>query len=115
MRAIRQLDLEDGQKEEIRGVMEGLKANVRPIMMESKANLAQLPDLVKAASYPNEKVTSLAEKEGALTAERLILTSRALSDVHNILTIDQRNELDAMAEQRKEKRTKKRQPKDSAG
>ncbi len=115
MRAIRQLDLDDTQKEGIRSVMEGLKENVRPIMMESRANLAQLPDLVKDASYPNEKVTTLAEKEGALAAERLMLTSRALSDVYSILTIDQRSELDAMAERRREKRTKKRQPKGDEG
>jgi Spy/CpxP family protein refolding chaperone len=112
MRAIRQLDLDDAQKEGIRSVMEGLKENVRPIMMKSKTNLAQLPDLVKAASYPNDKVAALAEKEGALAAKRLILTSQALSDVYNILTIDQRTELDAMAEQRREKRSEKRQPKD---
>jgi Spy/CpxP family protein refolding chaperone len=112
MRAIRQLDLEDGQKEEIRGVMEGLKADIRPIMMDSRANLAQLPDLIKTTPYDEEAVALLAEKEGTLAAERLKLTSQALSNVYNILTIDQRNELDAMTEQRREKRTKKRQPRD---
>jgi Spy/CpxP family protein refolding chaperone len=118
MRAIRQLDLDDAQKEGIRSVMEGLKENVRPITMESRANLAQLPDLVKATPYNEEvvaAVAALAEKEGALAADRLMLTSQALSDVHNILTPEQRDELDAMAEQRREKRTNKRQPKNSEG
>jgi Spy/CpxP family protein refolding chaperone len=115
MRAIRQLDLDDAQKEGMRSVMEGLKENVRPIMMDSRANLALLADLVKATPYDEKPVAALAEKEGALAAERLMLTSQALADVHNILTIEQRNELDAMAEQRREKRTHKRQPKDGEG
>jgi Spy/CpxP family protein refolding chaperone len=115
MRAIRQLDLDDAQKEGMRSVMEGLKENVRPIMMDSRANLALLADLVKATPYDEKPVAALAEEEGALAAERLMLTSQALADVHNILTIEQRNELDAMAEQRREKRTHKRQPKDGEG
>ena len=115
MRAIKQLDLDDDQKARIREVMEGLKTDVRPIMMESRTTLAQLPDLVKTTPYEEESVTALVEKEGKLAAERLMLTSQALSDVYNILTIDQRNELDAIAEQRREKRTKKRQPRDVEG
>jgi Spy/CpxP family protein refolding chaperone len=115
MRAIKQLDLDDDQKARIREVMEVLKTDVRPIMMESRTTLAQLPDLVKATPYEEESVAALAGKEGALAAERLMLTSQALSDVYKILTIDQRNELDAIAEQRREKRTKKRQPRDGEG
>ena len=115
MRAIKQLDLDDDQKESIRSVMEGLKTDVRPITMESRTTLAQLPDLVKATPYEEESVTALAEKEGALATERIKLTSRALSDVYNILTIDQRNELDVMAEQRRQKRAEKRQPRDGEG
>ena len=114
-RAIRHLDLDLEQKEGIREVMAGLKADVRPIMMETRASHGQLQELVKAASYDEAAVAALAENEGKLAAERLMLTSRALSEIYNILTVEQRNELDAMAEQRKEKRTKKHQPKDGEG
>ena len=111
MRAVRQLDLDLEQKQSIRKVIEGLKADVRPMMMETKASHGQLQALVKAASYDEAAVAVLAEKEGKLAAERLMLTSRALSNVYNILTIEQRNELDAMAAQRREKRAEKRQHK----
>ena len=115
MRAIRHLDLDAGQKEGIREIMGGLKADVRPVMMATRENHEQLKELVKAAAFNEEAVAALAEKEGNLAAERLMLTSRALSDVYNLLTVEQREELEFMASKRKEKMGKRRQPKVDEG
>lgn len=115
MRAIRHLDLDAGQKEGIKAIMGGLKADVRPVMMAAKDNHEQLRELVKAGTFNEEAVALLADKEGELAAERLMLTSRALSEVYNILTVDQRKDLEAMGAQRKDRRAGKGKPKDSEG
>ena len=115
MRAIRHLDLDAEQKEGIRGIMGGLKADVRPVMMATRENHEQLKELVKAATFNEEGVAALAEKEGNLAAERLMLTSRALSDIYSLLTAEQREELETMASKRKEKMGKRRQPKVDEG
>ena len=112
MRAIRHLDLDVAQKEGIREITGGLKVDVRPVMMATRENHEQLKELVKATTFNEDAVAALAEKEGDLAAERLMLTSRALSEVYNLLTIEQREELESMASKRKEKMGKKRQPKD---
>lgn len=115
MRAIRHLDLDVEQKEDIKGIMGGLKADIRPVMMATRENHEQLQDLVKAAEFNEQAVAELADKEGDLAAERLMLTSRALSKVYNVLTVDQRTELEAMAAHRKDRRAGKGKPKDSEG
>jgi len=111
MRAIRRLDLSPEQKEDIRGIIEGLKADARPLMAETRANQEQLKGLVKAINFDEKAVAAIAEKEGDLAAERLMLTSRVLSDVYKVLTREQRGELEDMAAQRQDKRNSMRQRK----
>ncbi|MCP4047071.1 MAG: Spy/CpxP family protein refolding chaperone [Gammaproteobacteria bacterium] len=111
MRAIRRLDLDEEQRAAIKSVMQGLKENVRPLMAETKANHEQLKGLVTAINFEEDAAAEIAKKEGALAAERLMLTSRALSDVYKVLTREQRDELEAMAAQRQAKQSGKRQRK----
>ena len=115
MRAIRHLDLEVEQKESIKAIMGALKADIRPVMMATKENHEQLKELVKAGDFDEGVAATLADKEGDLAAERLMLTSRALSAVYNILTVDQRNELETMAAHRKDRRGGKDKPKSGEG
>ena len=111
IRAVRHLDLTDEQRAGVRAVMQGLKQDVRPIMMETKAGYEQLQKLVKAASYNEEAVAALAQKEGDLVAERVMITSQALSKIYNLLTDEQRTELEAMAAKRMARRTERRERK----
>lgn len=108
MHAIRRLDLDDAQKESIKAVMQGLKAEIHPLMEETRASHLQLKELIKAETYDEKAVAVLAEKEGEMAAERLMLTSKALSDVFAYLTDEQRDQLAAMAEERMERRGERR-------
>jgi protein CpxP len=107
MRGIRHLDLSDEQKASIKGIMKGLKAEERPLAKETKAGHEQLKELIKAESFDELAVTALAEQEGALAAERLIIASRAMSAVYGQLTDEQRMELESMATKRAERRAGK--------
>jgi len=111
MHAIKQLDLDEEQKAGVKAVMQGLKEDVRPLMHETRTNHEQLKDLVKAINYDEDAVAVLTKKEGDLAAQRLMLTSLALSDVYKLLTREQRDELEAMAAQRQERRSGMRQKK----
>ena len=94
-------------------IMGALKADIRPVVMATRENHEQLKELVKAPTFDEGAVALLAEKEGDLAAERLMLTSRALSEIYNQLTNEQRIELEDMARHRKDRSAGKRQPKDS--
>jgi protein CpxP len=103
MRAIKHLDLSEEQKTNIKAVMQGLKEEVHPIMQDMRTGHEQLKELVKAEGYDEDAVALVAEKEGDLAAQRIMLTSEALSNVLAQLTDEQREQLDTMAAERKER------------
>jgi Spy/CpxP family protein refolding chaperone len=109
MRAVRHLDLSEEQKANIKTIMHDLKANERTLMKQVKSGHEQLKGLIKAEVYDEPAVAALAEKEGALMTERLIIASRAMSKVYGQLTDDQRAELETMASERAAKRAENRE------
>jgi len=115
MRGIMHLDLSDEQRASIKGIMHGLKAEERPLLKEMKSGHEQLKELIKAESFDEQAVATLAEKEGALAAERLIIASRAMSEVYAQLTDEQRTELETMAAERASRREGKRQKRSAEG
>ena len=104
MRGIRHLDLEDEQRENVRAIMQDLKAETSPVMQKTRAVHLQLRELIKADVYDESAIEALAVQEGDFVAERMMITSRALSEVYGQLTQEQRDELDAMAAERMERR-----------
>ena len=110
MRAIRHLDLNEEQKAGIKAVMQGLKEEIHPIMREMRAGQEQMKELVKAEGYDEKAVALVAEREGELAAQRIMLTSEALSNILAQLTEEQRAQLDTMAAERKGRHGGKNKP-----
>ena len=108
MRGLRRLDLEDEQRESIRAIMQGLKAETSPVMQKTRAVHLQLKELIKADVYDEDAIAALAVQEGDFATERMMITSRALSQVYGQLTQDQRDELDTIATERQERRAERR-------
>ena len=102
-RAIRKLDLSEEQKTSIHGVFKQLRTDIRPIMEEAKAGHHQLRVLTMAKEFDQTAVAALAEKEGDLAAQRMMLTSMAMSNALGYLTEEQRNQLDTMIAERKQR------------
>ena len=109
MRSLRRLDLEDEQRESIRAIMQGLKTETSPVMQKTKAVHLQIKELIKADVYDADAVAALAVQEGDFAAERLMITSRALSLVYGHLTQEQRAELETMAAERQVRRVEGRE------
>ena len=107
MRGIKRLNLEEQQKTEIKTIMQTLKTDSRALMGQTKDNQQQLTTLITADSFDEAAVLNLAEKEGELATERVLLSSRALSDIYAQLSEEQRAELTVMAEERTVKRSER--------
>jgi len=108
MRGVMHLDLSDDQRDSIKDIMKTLKTEDRQLMKETKSGHEQLKDLIKADTFDETAVADIAEKEGAVTTQRVILGSRALSQVYALLTDEQRTELETMAAERAERRAERR-------
>lgn len=106
---LHQLDLSDEQKASVKVIMQDLREQSKLIGDERRDNEVLLKDLVKADSWDEDAAAQLAAKEGDLTAQSTLLTSRALSEVYAQLTADQKAELAAKAEERQERRAAKRE------
>jgi len=103
MRAIKRLDLSEEQKEGIWATVHDLRGELHPIMVEMKTGQRELRELITSASFDEQAAAALAEKEGDLTEQRILLTSAAVADVLGQLTEEQRAQLEAMAAERKQR------------
>lgn len=108
-RELRQLDLSDDQQADVKAIMQDLHAQSRLIGEEQSTNQEQLAELIKAESWDENAAAQLAAKEGDLTAQRTLLTSKALADIYAQLNPDQRAELAANAEERKARHEARRE------
>ena len=106
--AIKRLDLDETQETSLREIMDTMREDLRPVMEATREGHMQLKELIDADTYDETVVTSIADKQGDLAAERLIITSRAMSDALQLLTEEQRAELESMAEERRERRAERR-------
>ena len=106
--AIKRLDLDEAQETSLREIMDTMRADLHPIMQATREGHMQLKELINSDTYDEAAVATIAGKEGDLAAERLMITSRAMSDAIQLLTEEQRAELEAMAKERRERRKERR-------
>ena len=109
MKALKRLDLDDSQKEQVKAVMQDMKQQLKPIMKETKTGHQQLKKLIKAEVYDAKAVAVLAKAEGKMAADRIEIAGKALSDIYSQLTGEQRVRLESMADERMERRKEKRE------
>jgi Spy/CpxP family protein refolding chaperone len=115
MRAIKRLDLSEEQKEGIWSTAHSLKGELHPVMVEMRNGQRELRELISSGSFDEKAVAALAEKEGDLTKQRILLTSAAVADVLGQLTEDQRAQLEAMAAERQQRAKGKKRPRGKRG
>lgn len=107
--SFKRLDLDESQEAELENIFETMRADVKPIMKEMRAGQIQMRELIHSGSADEESIAAIAQKEGALTSDRIMITSLAISEAFKLLTDEQRAELQAMAAERKERRGERRQ------
>lgn len=108
MRALKKLDLSEEQKTSIKAILEMAREDLHPVMVEMRDGQKQIRELVRAETYEASTVATLAERAGELATTRIILTSRAMSDVRAQLSAEQLEKFDAMAARMKARHGKQR-------
>lgn len=102
-RELRQLDLSDEQKASVKVIMQDLREQIMPIGKDLRDNHLAFRDLIKSENWDENAAALLADNEGDLTAQRTLLTNKALADIYAQLNDEQRAELAAKAQQRAER------------
>ena len=107
--SFKQLDLNETQKADLKEIFAAMRADLQPVMKEMRAGQKQMRELIKSGNMDDEVIGAIAQKEGKLTTDRIMITSRAMSEAFKLLTSEQRAELQAMASERGERRAERRQ------
>ena len=108
-KAIRRLDLNEQQKLDIREEFGNFKEVVKPLVKNLHEGRSDLHDAIISDSYDPDLVEDIAASQGNLTAEITVVVGEAASTIISHLTDEQRAELMAMAEVRREERKEMRE------
>jgi Spy/CpxP family protein refolding chaperone len=100
----RHIDVTEAQREEIEAIMAAHRDEARPLARQAQQARRELATLIESGAWDEEAVTALAEQQGALTAQRIVLGARGASELLAVLTDEQRVELEAVREVRREMR-----------
>lgn len=102
-RAMKQLDLSEEQESAVRAIFEDNREDLQANREATRAVREDIRALLDSWPLDEAALASLAEREGELAEERVVLTSTLASEVLAELDEDQRAELDAMREERRER------------
>jgi len=103
-KAIRRLDLSEEQKTAVRAEFSGMKEDLRPLIRQLHEGRKELRGVIISEQYDADAVAAIAEQQGTLTAEITVLVSEIASSVLARLTDEQRADLQAMGDTRREHR-----------
>lgn len=94
------LSVTDEQRTEIRAIADGSRQQMVELRDEMRANRVQLRELTRQTPLDEAAVRSIADKQGDLKAEMIVLRARQRSEVKAVLTDEQRAQMDEMRERK---------------
>jgi len=106
--AVQRLDLDDAQETAIRKIFEDNRDALRAHGEASRTLRQELQTLMSSGTADEAELAALAEQEGELAEERVMLMGSLALSVQAELTEEQRAELAAMREERSAQRRERR-------
>ncbi len=94
----RRLNMTDEQRADIEAVLDNSREQMAEMRAEMRANRAQLRDLTRQAELDEAAVRGMADRQGDLKAEMIVLRARQRSEMKALLTDEQIAQLDEMRE-----------------
>jgi len=94
------LGLNDEQAKQVRAVRDNYHPQMLALRDKIKANRKQLREVMHADTVDQAKVEKLAQKMGALKADKIILRSKMRVEMNKVLTNEQRKKMSERKEGR---------------
>lgn len=102
-RLAEELELTDQQIDNIRAVFESVREERRGEWEEERALRAELRQVTMAEPFDADQAQALAERVGALAAERAFVRSSTFAQALAVLSTEQRAELQTLMEERRDR------------
>jgi len=100
MRDLRELDLNDEQKQQLHDLMEAKHSQLKGLMREQREGKKALREATIAEPYDAARVEELAAKQGQRMADLLVRRATTQRQIRALLTPDQLAELDDLRARR---------------
>ncbi|MEE4173915.1 MAG: periplasmic heavy metal sensor [Xanthomonadales bacterium] len=102
--SVKRLDLSDDQREAIQALFEANREDLLANREAGRELREELEALMREDTLDTDALADLAEREGELAEERILLGGTLASEVLAELDADQRDELAALRDERQERR-----------
>ena len=90
------LNMTEQQRAEVKAVLDDTRQQMVKLREQMRDNRAQLRDLAGKTDFDEAAVRSIADKQGDLNAETIVLRARQRHEMKAVLTDEQRVQLDEM-------------------
>jgi Spy/CpxP family protein refolding chaperone len=92
----RHLDLNDEQRVQVRAILDSTRPEADRLAESMLENREAMKKLQHSGSFDEARVRETAERRGALVTEMTVLKARVHSQIHAILTPEQRERMEEM-------------------
>ena len=96
-----EINVTQEQRDAIRGIIDMARPQFREVGDAIRANHELIRTVSSPESYDAEAVAILADEQGALVSQMMILGAQTKVNVLSVLTVEQREQLTAMREERR--------------
>jgi protein CpxP len=104
---LKQLDLSEEQKTAIKAEFKSMKEETKPLMQELQKGRAELHELLIADDYDAAAVSTLADRQGAATADMVRISAATVRSVMDELTVEQRAQVAEMRQEHHDRMAKR--------
>ena len=93
MRMAERLDLSDAQRDKIGKIMDDTRPKLRKNGFSMMDNRKEVHSLIQEGKVDDKKLRTLTRKQGDLVADMMYLQLKMRSDIHEVLTDEQREKM----------------------
>jgi periplasmic protein CpxP/Spy len=102
-RIAEKLNLTDAQKAQVKDIMEATRAKVQPLKESMKANRQKMNDATANGQFDEATVSAIAQEQATIGAQLIVEKERAKSQMFQILTAEQKTQMQQFEAQMKER------------
>lgn len=95
------LNMSDEQRAEVKAIMEDSRDEMVALRKQMRANRADIRDLARQDAFDEAALRRIADAQGELTAEMIVLRVRQRAEMRSVLSEEQIAQLDKMRERKK--------------
>jgi periplasmic protein CpxP/Spy len=100
---LRQLNLTDDQKAQIKQIFQSEKANFRPLMQQEMSSRQQLAQLVTSGNFDQAKAAAIAAQESQTHVQIEVEHAKIASQIYQLLSSDQKSKVSEIMAQRQQR------------